>query len=183
MELKSYKEMEVSKFVQLLTELSQSPAIDLEKFDLLLYGGGGQDRKFYRDLRANSDVELLWSGWCASKWSSFLSFLPSQAGLIRVVKQAFLKPLFLELSAHSVSEVYYVPKSHTSLIFLEISHKRYRASVKDLLKNEDPRFTLQAETDDTIEREDGAYYFFDYEFSSALPDELKDLFANAYSRP
>lgn len=53
MKLKNYKEIEVSKFDQLPTKLSCLPFIDFQKFDLLLYGSGGQDRKFY-------GVEGIW---------------------------------------------------------------------------------------------------------------------------
>ena len=43
-----YKEIEVSRLNDILCFLSTSNELDLETFDILIYGGGGQSKKFYQ---------------------------------------------------------------------------------------------------------------------------------------
>ena len=40
-----YKEIEVSRLNDILCFLSTSNELDLETFDILIYGGGGQSKK------------------------------------------------------------------------------------------------------------------------------------------
>lgn len=44
--MKKYKLIEVSEYERMLNELSNSESIDLENFDLLIYGSGGKTRNF-----------------------------------------------------------------------------------------------------------------------------------------
>src|SRR5688500_16798491 len=99
----SHKEIEVSELNAILSFLTTSTEIDLENFDFLIYGGGGQGKKFYRDLAKDKELEILWTGWSGPKWTSFLSFIPGQAGLIKLLKQSRLKTLFEDLAALNVS--------------------------------------------------------------------------------
>ncbi len=40
----------------MLKEISASNEIDFENYDLLIYGGGEQDRKFYSELKKKSEI-------------------------------------------------------------------------------------------------------------------------------
>ncbi|WP_161889307.1 hypothetical protein [Pontibacter russatus] len=42
--MRKYKTIEVEDFEKMLEEISNSKSIDLINFDLLIYGGGGQDK-------------------------------------------------------------------------------------------------------------------------------------------
>ena len=51
--MKRYKEIEVSNYAEILRRISSSKEIDLMNFDLLIYCGGGQDKKYYKDISKN----------------------------------------------------------------------------------------------------------------------------------
>lgn len=51
--MRKYKTIEVKDYEQMLKEISVSKSIDLENFDLLIYSGGGQGKRYYSDLKTN----------------------------------------------------------------------------------------------------------------------------------
>jgi hypothetical protein len=121
--MRKHKTIEVKEYEQMVKAISNSNLIALEDFDLLLYGGGGRDKKFYLDLKGNTKCEVLWTGWSGPKWSSLFSFIPGQAGLIKVLEMNLFEELYYELAAHSVSDVIYVPKELTQEIVTEVKEK------------------------------------------------------------
>lgn len=171
-----YKEIEVSKLNDILSFLATSTVIDLESFDFLIYGGGGQSKKFYRDLAIDKELEILWTGWCGPRWTSILSFIPGQAGLIRLLKQDRLKTLFEELAAASVSYLCYVPKTLTGIIKKDIENSAYSHNLLKILENQGQFLFIQAEMDDTITRKSKEYYLFDYGIGANTQQEIQNLF-------
>lgn len=124
--MKKYKLIEIKEYEEMLKELSLSESIDLNYYDLLLYGGGGHSKSFYRNLQQNSDYQILWTGWAGPKWSSIFSFIPGQAGLIRVVNLHAFSELYYNLATYSVSEVLYVPKFLTPEIVDDVRKKKWK---------------------------------------------------------
>jgi len=173
-----YKEISVIKLESILEELSTSGKLNLNDYDLLLYGGGGQSKSFYNNLSKDPEVEILWTGWCGPKWSSFLSFIPGQAGLLKVLKQDRLKSLYEDLASQSVSDLYYVPKPLTEKIKQAVITAPSSHDSKKILQNEMSFFYLQSEMDETVIRDGEECYLFDLAIGPNLPHEVNALFSN-----
>ncbi len=174
-----YKEISVTKLESILEELSTPGRLKLNDYDydydLLLYGGGGQSKAFYSNLTKDPEVEILWTGWCGPKWSSFLSFIPGQAGLLKVLKQDRLKTLYEDLASHSVSDLYYVPKALTETIKQAVMSAPSSHDSKKILENEMSFIYIQCEMDETVLRNGEECYLFDITIGSKLQDSLKSL--------
>ena len=97
-----YSKTVYPNFERFLEKLSKAGLTNQNTHNLILFGGGGQSKNFYQELRSNIRVEVLWSGWPGPKWLSFLSVVPSQGGIIRVIDTSVLPELFTDLSVHSV---------------------------------------------------------------------------------
>ncbi len=173
--MKKYKTIEVSEYEQMLDEISASDSLDLETFDLLLYGGGGQDKNFYNRIKTNKNFELLWTGWPGPKWLSILSFIPGQAGLLKILDKKEFKEVYYELAAHSVSDVIYVPKGLTEEIVSEAKQKTWRSNFEKIINNEPNSFFLTSEADETISENGNEMYFYDYYLGSDLDNRLKGI--------
>ena len=65
--MRKYKTIEISDYAAMLKEISNADSLNLAAFDLLLYGGGGQDKNFYKNLNSKNSCELLWTGWSGPK--------------------------------------------------------------------------------------------------------------------
>jgi hypothetical protein len=173
-----YKGISVTKLESILKALSTPGTLDLNDYDLLVYGGGGQSRSYYDNLSNDPEVEILWTGWCGPKWTSFLSFIPGQAGLVKVLKQRRLEPLYEELASHSVSDLYYVPRELTERIKQAVIRGPSSHNSKKILENEMSFLYLQSEMDQTVISNGEECYFFDIAIGPKLPDEVKALFSN-----
>jgi len=171
-----YKLIEVSELDNILTSLTMATEIDLENFDLLVYCGGGQSKKFYRELASDSQLEILWTGWGGPAWAAILSFIPGQAGLIRLLKQGRLKTLFEELAVSSVSYLCYVPKGLTTIIKTDIERSAYSHNPLKILGNQNEFLFIQAEMDDTVIRKSKEFYVFDYEIGVNAHPKIRNLF-------
>lgn len=170
-----YKLIEIKEYEQMLNEISVSESIDLNNYDLLLYGGGGLSKSFYKKLQGNSDCQVLWTGWSGPKWFAIFSFIPGQAGLLKVVNQQAFKELYYDLAAYSVSEVLYVPKSMTPEIVNEVRKKTWRTKFEAFIDRAPDSFLLTSEADEAIDKKGKGMYFFDYYFGKETSKALKDL--------
>ncbi|GAB3203573.1 hypothetical protein ABID22_002121 [Pontibacter aydingkolensis] len=173
--MKKYKLIEIKEYEKMLSEISLSESIDLNNYDLLLYGGGGQSKSFYRNLQQNSDYQVLWTGWAGPKWSSILSFIPGQAGLIKVVNQQAFKELYYKLAAYSVSEVLYVPKSLTLEIVDDVRKKNWKIKFEKFIDKASESFLLTSEADEAVDEKGKGMYFIDYCFGEKVSTVLKDI--------
>ncbi|HYF68773.1 MAG TPA: hypothetical protein VD884_11600 [Ohtaekwangia sp.] len=172
-----YKEIPVTKLESILEALSAPGTLNLHDYDLLVYGGGGQSRSYFNNLSNDTEVEILWTGWCGPKWTSFLSFIPGQAGLVKLLKPTRLKPLFEDLASHSVSDLYYVPKALTERIKQAVISGPSSHDFKKILESEMSFLYLQCEMDETVMRNDEECYLFDIAIGQKLPDNVKALFS------
>jgi hypothetical protein len=178
MKLSRYKEIPVADMHLMLQSLSTAGVLDLAGYDLLVYGGGGQSKAYYHELRNDPEVEILWTGWSGSKWTSFLSFIPGEAGLVKVLNESRLKSLFEDMASHSVSDLYYVPKELTEKIKQEVVSRPSSHCAEKILENETSFLYLQAEMDKTVITNGEECYLFDIAIGSNLPHDLKVLFSD-----
>jgi hypothetical protein len=173
-----YKEIPVAEMELILQTLSTPDVLDLTDYDLLVYGGGGQSKSYYKALRNDPEVEILWTGWSGGKWTSLLSFIPGEAGLVKVLNQNRLKSLFEDLASHSVSDLYYVPKELTEKIKGAVISRPSSHRAEKILENETRFFYLQAELDETVITNGKECYLFDIVVGADLPQDLKVLFSD-----
>jgi hypothetical protein len=171
-----YNEISVTKLESILMVLSTPGSLNLDDYDLLIYGGGGQSKSFYNNLSKDPGVEILWTGWSGPKWSSFLSFIPGQAGLLKVLKQDRLKTLYEDLASHSVSDFYYVPRELTGKILNAVREYPTSHDPKKVLKNEISFLFMQCEMDETVITNNQECYLFDVAMGPDLSGDLKALF-------
>ncbi|MDN5216023.1 hypothetical protein QQ020_28350 [Fulvivirgaceae bacterium BMA12] len=173
--MRKYKTIEVRDYEEMLKEINISEFIDLNNHDLLIYGGGGQDRKFYSDLKTNPKCEVLWTGWSGPKWSAIFSFVPGQAGLVKILEQSAFKDIYYELAAHSVSDVIYVPKDLTESVQVEASERTWRARFESFTEKAPNSFLLTSEADETVIEDGKEMYFYDYYFGSEIIQGLRNI--------
>lgn len=143
---------------------------------MLLYGGGGQSKSFYNNLSEDPEIEILWTGWCGPKWSSFLSFIPGQAGLLKVLNQGRLKTLYEDLASHGVSDLYYVPKAFTEKIKQAVVSAPSSHDSKKILEDAMSFIYIQCEMDETVLRNCVENFLIDIAMGTELSPEIRDLF-------
>lgn len=173
--MKKFKTIEISEYEKMLKEISTSKNIELDNYDLLIYGGGGQNKNFYAALKANPNYEVLWSGWAGPKWAKFLSFIGGESGLVRIVKQSSFYELYDELAAHSVSEAIYIKKELTEKLTEEVKNKIWRVNFDPFIVKEQNSFVITSEADETIWENKQEKYFYDYTLSTKIKQSLKKM--------
>ena len=173
--MNKYKTIEVNEYEKMLKEISTSNKIDNDNYDLLIYGSGGQDRKFYSELKTNPKYEVLWTGWSGPKWTKFLSFIPGQAGLVRIVKQDSFYELYYELAAYSVSDAIYIRKELTKELTEQVKSKTWRMNFETFTEKELNSFVLTSEANETIKENGKEKLLYDYKFGNGLNQSLKNI--------
>lgn len=113
-------EVEEKVVAHTLDQLCGSEAFSNSDYVILLYGQGARSRTFYTNLKRNPDVEVLWNGWRGPKWLAFLSFIPAQAGLVRLHNIKKLKTLFHLIGEISVCSLMIVREIKAQNILEEI---------------------------------------------------------------
>lgn len=173
-----YKEISVARLESILEDLSTPGKLNLHDYDLLLYGGGGQSKSFYNNLSKDPEIEILWTGWCGPKWSSFLSFIPGQAGLLKVLNQGRLKTLYEDLASQSVSDLYYVPKALTEKIKQAVVSTPSSHDSKKILEHEMSFIYIQCEMDETVLTNGVENFLIDIAMGAGLPPQIRSLFSD-----
>lgn len=173
--MRKYKTIEVNDYEEMLNEISNSNEIDFDNFDLLIYGGGGQEKKFYSELKTSPKYKVLWSGWPGPKWTKFLSFIPGQSGLVKILEQGAFYELYYELATLSVSDVIYVKKTLTNSITEQVKKYTWKVNFEKILENEPNSFVLTSETDQTIKENGKEKFLYDFTLGSELNEKLKNI--------
>lgn len=170
---KKYIEVELAKFNRILERLSDSSMIDLSSFDLIIHGRG-KDQEFYSRLGKDEGVEVLRSGSTFGKWAKLLSFIPSQAGVIRILDPSRLKPLFEDLGSLNMSEIFYIPRELTDRIVEKIFHRDEK--VLDALDDYNEYLYLKAKMDDYVQHDSDCYYLYDYRLGPETAAVIRTVF-------
>lgn len=168
-------EIEIQVLENMLAALSKLNAINSADFTLIIHGMGSQARSFYRKLRTNESVEVIWSGWCSKMWWSYLfSFIPGQAGLVKVLDRKKLDSLYLEIGSQSMCGLYFVPNEKVELIIDKVITKR-SFDVSDILEDEKNYFLLVVDFDYRSETRDGEVYYSDFIVGDNVDEEVRKL--------
>ncbi|MGV6832044.1 MAG: hypothetical protein ACWA5P_10865 [bacterium] len=173
--MKRFKTIEVREYEKMLKEISCTNLLDNDNYDLLIYGGGGQDRKFYNKLKNNPKCEVLWTGWSGPKWSKFLSFIPGQAGLLKILQQDYFYEIYYELAAYSVSDVIYIRKELTKELCEQVITNTWKMNFNAFTEGELYSFVLTSEADQIIKENGQEKFFYNYKFGSGLNQSLKKI--------
>lgn len=173
--MNNYKTIEINDYEQMLREISISNEINLDDYDLLIYGGGGQDKKYYSELRTNRKYEVLWTGWAGPKWTKFLSLIPGQAGLVRILEQSAFNELYTKLAAYSVSDAIYIRKELTDKIIKQAKNNTWKVNFESITQTDLNSFILTSEIDQSLIENGKEMYLYDYSFSSKINQALKDI--------
>lgn len=118
--------IKASVFNLVFDELQKLNELRNDQYSLLILGGGHQTKQFYKNLGKDHDVELLWRGWSGPKWSKIFSFIPGQAGLIRVKNIDRLHELHDAIGERSTCRLYFLPRKKSSLIIDAIRSNYWR---------------------------------------------------------
>lgn len=141
-------EIPVELTEEILKTLPTLKAIHSSEHSILIHIMGGQTRSFFKELKQNKAMEVLWTDWIGKSWWSYVfSFIPGQAGLIRVLDRNRLDHLIEELRGMSYCGVYFIPNHKAAAILEEVKQKD-----DNILK------VLESETDFFILNIDFDYY-------------------------
>ena len=171
---KKYIEVELTRFNKILERLSDSSMIDLSSFDLIVHGRGGKDEDFYSKLSEDNSVEILKSGSAFGKWAGLLFFIPSHAGVIKILDPSRLKPLFEDLGSLTISEIFYIPRELTGRIVEKIFSRDEK--VFEALDEYGEYLYLKARLDDYVQHDSDCYYLYDYRLGPETAAVLRTVF-------
>ena len=172
--MKKFKTIEVNDYEEMLREISTSIEIDLDNYSLLIFGSG-QNKKFFSELKSNPNYEVLWSGWFGPKWTRIFSFIPGQAGLVRVLKQEAFYELYHEMAAYSVSDVIYIEKAFMEELVNQVKTNAWRVNFESFTKKDTRAFVLTSEANDSITKNGKEMFYYNYEFGFDLNQLIKDI--------
>lgn len=117
-----------------------------DKYQVLIYGQGGQPKSFYRKLKSEKDIELLWTGWSGATWTLIFSFIPGQSGLIRLKNKKRLKEFYTDIGAQSFCGLCFVDKDGEDEIIRRVKNKDKR-EIQELIETSDDNFMLDIDFD------------------------------------
>lgn len=162
-----------------MTELQNCEELKKPEFSVLIFGQGDQTRSFYRNLRKDNDVELFWTGWSGPNWMRIISFIPGQAGILKIKNLDRLKEIYENVGELSYCGLYYLPKKKATELIgsIKSNHWEFQTQKKivDILKNTTDFFTLNTVFDYHAGEKDGELYNIDLNYGENLNENLKRI--------
>lgn len=166
-------DVEVDLMEDIIKELPKLTALHSEDHSILLHGLGGQTKYFFRELKKIESVEVLWTGWSDNVWWTYLlSFIPGQAGLIKVVDRKKLDEIYLDLGANIMCGLYFIPNRKVQPI-LDRTRKERISSVRDILDDETNYFLLTVDFGYHGGDRDGEIFYRHVIIGEDLDEELR----------
>jgi hypothetical protein len=117
-----------------------------DKYQILIYGQGGRPKSFYRKLKSETDIELLWTGWSGPKWTLIFSFIPGQSVLIRLKNKKRLKEFYNDIGAQSFCGLCFVDKDGENEIIRRITIKDEK-EIYELIETSESNFMVNIDFD------------------------------------
>ena len=117
-----------------------------DKYQVLIYGQGSQPKSFYRKLKLEKDIELLWTGWSGPTWTLIFSFIPGQSGLVRLKNKKRLKEFYEDIGAQSFCTLCFVDKETEDEIIDRVTKKDKR-EIHELIESSESNFMLDIDFD------------------------------------
>jgi hypothetical protein len=169
-------EIEVDLMENIIHELPNIDEIYNESFTVYIHGMGGQTRNFYRRLRQNKDVELLWSGWSSKIWWTYIfSFIPGQAGLVKIINRKKLDQLYLDIGAMSLCGLYYLSRQKEQEIIDQVIKDPHGLNFLKILEKETNYFLLEVDFDYHGGDQDGKIFYRKLYLGDQLNENLKRI--------
>lgn len=160
----------------IIKELPKLSAIHATTHSILIHGMGGKPRSFYRTLDQNKSVELLWTGWSSNVWWTFLlSFIPGQAGLMKVLNRKQLDELYLDIGGQSMCGLYFIPNDKILWVLDKVKKER-TPFIGKLLEDEKNYFLLTVDFDFHGGKRDGEVYYCHLLMGEKLDSEINTVF-------
>jgi hypothetical protein len=143
--MKYQKEIEFEK-VDLILDRLTDYSLTNDKYQILIYGQGSQPKSFYRKLKSEKDIELLWTGWSGPTWTLIFSFIPGQSGLVKLKNKKRLKELYNEIGAQSFCALCFVDKDTENEIIKRVT-KNDKREISELIESSESNFMLDIDFD------------------------------------
>jgi hypothetical protein len=156
--MKYEREIELEKVDAILDKLTDYSQTS-DKYQVLIYGQGGQPKSFYRKLKVEKDIELLWTGWSGPTWTLFFSFIPGQSGLIRLKNKKRLKEFYNDIGAQSFCALCFVDKE-TEKEIIERVTKKDKREMYELIEGSESNFMLDIDFDYHGGQRDGEVVYY-----------------------
>ena len=164
--------IEVDLMDDIIKTLPKLAAIHSTGSSILIHGMGGQPCSFYRQLRQNKDVELLWTGWSSNVWWTYLlSFIPGQGGLAKVLNRQQLDSLYLDIGEMSMCGLYFIPNNKVDSLLQDIKKTRGE-NIADIFAKEQNYFLLTVDFDFHGDK-DGEIYWRKLLTGDSLDNDIK----------
>lgn len=84
-------------------------------------------------MKDNPDIDLIWTGLFGPKWMRILSFIPAQAGLLKLKNINSLKDIYLQVGELSFSSIYFLRDEKGMELIDGIRKDNYRVNVDSIL--------------------------------------------------
>lgn len=169
------EEIEISIFDSMMDELVNSNELEKKGFTVLIYGQGSQSRHFYRQLRYNQDIELYWTGWSLPKALWFLSFIPGQAGLLKIINLKKTKEIYDSVGVMSLCSLYFIPSDIVNEVITGVKRNKYKFDIRDLLKDKKEYFLMDVDFDYHGGEKDGEIFYRILQYGDDLSGNLKRI--------
>lgn len=124
-----------------------------DKYQILILGQGGQPRSFYRQLKSEKDIEVLWTGWSGPAWTLIFSFIPGQSGLVKLKNRKRLKEFYNEIGAQSFCGLCFVDKDTEEKIVKRVINRE--RGIENLIESSQENFMLDIDFDYNAGPRDG----------------------------
>jgi hypothetical protein len=174
--MKYEEEIEFERVDYILDKLTDY-SVTNNKHQILIYGQGSQPKSFYRKLKLEEDLELLWTGWFIPAWTLIFSFISGQSGLIRLKNRNRLKEFYNHIGAQSFCGLCFVDKKTEVEIINRVS-KRDKREIHELIENSDSNFMLDIDFDYHGGKRDGEVVFKIAYVGQKVDSEIVKLLSN-----
>jgi len=166
-------EIKIELLDRIIKTLPKLSAIHSPDNTILVQGMGGQPRRFYRELRQNFNIELLWTGWSSKLWWTYLfSFIPGQAGLVKVKNIKQLDSLYIEIGGQNLCGLYFLPDNKVKDILADVKKTRGE-NINKIMENETNYFLLTVDFGFFAGEKDGENYYEKLILGENLDKEIK----------
>lgn len=167
-----------SQVEQTLEELQSSEYMHEPNYVVLIYGQGGQTRKFYKELINSADVDVLWSGWCGPKWSKIFSFIPGQAGLVRLNNLKVVKDIFTSVGAMSLCSLIFTHEGKAEELRKQLVNNNWNIDLEKFFSSDTNYLYYEVDDDYATSENEGVVYRA-LSYGKSFSKELTSLFSNA----
>ena len=176
MPVKFDNEVEIGLMRDIIQILPSLSAIHSTEQTILIHVSGGETRSFFRSLKQYKDIQLLWTGWMGKSWWSYIfSFIPGQAGLIKVLNRKLVDVLYQKVGRRSFSGLYFIPNSKSDQFLEAVRTKKEHDQFEEILKDEGNYFLLMVDFDYWPGNPKADLFYRDVTLGNNLDEEIRKV--------